>query len=90
MKVNYNEFKNAVRELKTCEQGWNVYVDLSDGEVKVKHNSNAGENWLLLIFGHNVNSDFDASDENIYGVYPFEYIENIVNNATCGMMEVSQ
>ena len=88
IKINYSDFKKAVREVSECDSGWNIYIDLNDGEIGCKHNSSCGESWLMLINGCNVDADTDTSDENIDGVFGIEHIEDAVEEATCGVVEV--
>jgi len=84
IEVNYSDFVKSVKELKECEAGWNVVIDLDDGEISVKHNSNTGVNSLILIRGYNIDSEFDLDDENIDGTFGFDFIANTVDQVTLG------
>ena len=83
IRVNYSDFVKSVKELKGCEAGWNVVIDLRDGEISVKHNSNTGVNSLILIRGYSIDSEFDLSDENIDG-FGFDFIADTVDQVTLG------
>lgn len=67
---------------------WSVVINLDDGEVSVKHNSNINSNYLVLNRGYSIDSDFDVSDENIDGTFGKEFIKDCVENATYGEIEV--
>ena len=83
IEVNYSDFVKSVKELKECEAGWNVVIDLDDGEISVKHNSNTGVNSLILIRGYSIDSEFDLSDENIDG-FGFNFIADTVDQVMLG------
>ena len=84
IKVNYEDFVKSVREVAECKDaGWNVAIDLRDGEISVKHNSNTGVNSLILIRGYSIDSEFDLSDENIDG-FGFDFIADTVDQVTLG------
>ena len=88
IKVDYAEFVKAIKEVKDCEQGWNVVIDLDDGEISVKHNSQTGINSLVLEHGYNIDSDFDDSDEYIDVTFGKEFIKEFIENATFGKIGI--
>jgi len=64
--ASYQDFIEAIKESAgSIDAGWDVVIDLNDGEISCRHNSNYGGNYLALILGHYLDSDFDISDENI-------------------------
>ena len=88
IKADYSEFKKAIVEVAECGSGWDVVVDLDDGVISVKHSCNRGIGSIVLVRGYNIDADTDLSDENIKGVFGFDYIADSVDNATCGEVKV--
>ena len=84
IRVNYSDFVKSVKELKGCEAGWNVVIDLRDGEIDLRHESSNGVGHAVLIRSQNVESDFDISDENIDGTFGFDFIVSTVDQVTLG------
>jgi len=88
LKSRYSDFVKAIREVKECSQDWDVVLDLTDGEISVKHNSQTCCADLTLVRGYHINSEFDCSAENIDGTFGREFIEDAVDGATCGAVKV--
>ena len=84
IKVNYEDFVKSIKEVAECESGWDVVIDLDDGEISVKHSSNMGVNSLILVRGYSIDSEFDLDDENIDGTFGFDFIANTVDQVTLG------
>ena len=85
IKVSYEDFVKSVRELKECKDaGWNVAIDLRDGEITIRHDSSMGIDNAFLLRKWDVESDFDTSDENIDGTFGFNFIADTVDQVTLG------
>ena len=83
IKVSYEDFVKSIREVAECESGWNVAIDLRDGEITIRHDSSMGIDNAFLLRKWDVESDFDTSSENIDG-FGFNFIADTVDQVTLG------